>query len=75
MIDFLDHIGLSPTLYVEARRSTIHCDSDACQATITVSHDITESQSAAIARAAGWTAQMGARRFVHHCERCSEVKR
>ena len=55
--------------------SSIECDSDGCTQRVTVSQDIDEAQAALVVRAIGWTAQMGAHRWSHHCPRHSETKR
>lgn len=57
------------------RISRIQCDTDGCPHRITVPNDIDESQAAAIARAAGWEAKLGAHRWSHRCVRHAEVKR
>lgn len=64
MNDFLDRVTLSE----------IRCDTDGCTRTITVPNDIDESQAAAIARHAGWSAQLGYR-WSHRCQQHGEVKR
>lgn len=73
VIDFLD--VPRPSQSSEIRTSRIQCDSEGCGAVILVPNDIDEAQSAAIARHAGWQAQLGAHRFYHHCARCMPVKR
>lgn len=55
--------------------STVYCDRDGCTAHITAHADLTESEAAAMARSAGWSAKMGRFRFSHHCPRHAEVKR
>lgn len=75
-VDFLDcirkTIDLTTPLPVT---STIRCDQEGCAAAITVSHDIDEAQSMAIARDAGWTARLGKARSYHWCQRHGQVKR
>ena len=55
--------------------SRIHCDCEGCTAAITIPNDIDESQAMAVARAAGWTSQLGTFRASHHCTKHSEIKR
>lgn len=76
--EFLDRVStasLASSLLPTVRRCEIRCDAEGCKTTITVSHDIDETQAAAIVRAAGWQAKQGAYRFSHHCGRHADVKR
>ena len=74
MTDFLDTFHVQPHMPLVVT-SRIECETDGCPNHVTVSHDIDEDQAAAIVRAAGWTARMGARRWYTHCPGHAEVKR